>query len=179
MPKNSRCASGWSSTAPIPPPPPDVPSLKEGGNATVLTMRQRMEQHRANPTCAVCHTRMDPLGFALENFDALGKWRTAEGDAPIDPSGVLPDGAKFQGPDGLRKVLLSRPEQFVTTFTEKLLTYALGRGIEFYDEPTVRQIMRQAAPNDYRWSSLILGIIKSEPFQMRMSQEPVAAAGLR
>ena len=163
---------------PPPPPPPDVPSLKENGGVKILTMRQRMEQHRANPVCAVCHSRMDPMGFALENFDSLGRWRTTEGTAAIDPSGVLPDGTKFQGPEGLRKVLVSRPEQFITTLTEKLLTYALGRGIEYYDEPTVREIMRESAPNDYRWSSLILGVIRSEPFQMRTAREPVATAGL-
>ncbi|OFW32323.1 MAG: hypothetical protein A3J28_05225 [Acidobacteria bacterium RIFCSPLOWO2_12_FULL_60_22] len=160
--------------APPPPPPPNVPSLKEEGGreGKVLTMRQRMEQHRANPACAVCHTRMDPLGFALENFDALGKWRTAEGSTPIDPSGALPDGTKFQGPAELRKILLDRREQFVTTVTEKLLTYALGRGVEYYDEPIIRKIMREAAPSDYRWSSLISGIVNSTPFQMRRSPEP-------
>jgi mono/diheme cytochrome c family protein len=162
---------------PPPPPPPDVPSLKEENteNGRVLTMRQRMEEHRANPACAVCHTRMDPLGFALENFDAIGKWRTAEGNTPIDASGVLPDGTKFDGPAGLRKVLLSHPEEFVTTVTEKLLTYALGRGLEYYDAPAVRKITREAAAGNYRWSSLILGIVKSVPFQMRMSkpQDPI------
>ena len=157
--------------APPPPPPPDVPSLKENAGNSVLTMRQRMEQHRANPACAVCHARMDPLGFALENFDGLGKWRSAEANKPVDSSGALPDGTKFQGAAELRKILLSRPEQFVTTFTEKLLTYAVGRGVEYYDEPTVRQIMRQAAPNNYRMSSLIVGIVNSAPFQMRRSRE--------
>jgi len=132
-------------------------------------MRQRMEQHRANPVCATCHARMDPLGFALENFDALGKWRTTEGGTPIDSSGQLPDGTKFQGPAELRKILLQRREQFVTTLTEKLLTYALGRGLEHYDQPVVRKIVRQAAANNYRWSSLISGVIESTPFQMRKS----------
>ena len=157
--------------APPPPPPPNVPSLaeEEGKEGKVLTMRQRMEHHRANPVCAACHARMDPLGFALENFDALGKWRTAEGGTPIDPSGQLPDGTQFQGPAELRKILLSRREQFVITVTEKLLTYALGRGLEHYDQPVVRKIVRQAAPNGYRWSSLIVGIVNSTPFQMRRS----------
>jgi hypothetical protein len=157
--------------APPPPPPPNVPSLREeeGREGKVLTMRQRMEQHRANPVCATCHSRMDPLGFALENFDALGKWRTAEGGTPIDPSGQLPDGTRFQGPAELRKILLDRRGQFVTTITEKLLTYALGRGLEHYDQPVVRKIMREAAPNGYRWSSLISGVVNSIPFQMRTS----------
>jgi hypothetical protein len=164
--------------APPPPPPPNVPSLmeEEGKEGKVLTMRQRMEQHRANPVCATCHARMDPLGFALENFDALGKWRTSEGGTPIDPSGQLPDGTRFQGPAELRKILLSRREQFITTVTEKLLTYALGRGLEHYDQPVVRKIVREAAPNGYRWSSLIVGVVSSTPFQMRMSSEPRALA---
>jgi hypothetical protein len=119
---------------------------------------------------------MDPLGFALENFDGIGKSRTTgEANTPIDASGVLPDGTKFQGPDGLRSMLLSHPEQFVTTVTGKLLTYALGRGLEYYDAPVVRKITREAAPNNYRWSSLILGIVKSVPFQMRMSRPQESA----
>jgi hypothetical protein len=152
---------------PPPPPPPNVPSLKEDRNASVLTMRQRMEQHRANPACASCHKLMDPLGFALENFDAVGGWRTAQGNTPIDASGELPDGTKFQGPSELRRILLSKRDQFVGTVTEKLLTYALGRGIEYYDMPAVRKIVRDAASSDYRFSAIILGIAKSTPFQMR------------
>ena len=154
---------------PPPPPPPDVPSLAENKDTRSLTMRQRMEQHRANPACAVCHTRMDPMGFALENFDATGRWRTTSGEAatPIDSSGILPDGMKFDGPSGLRSILLSQPEQFVTAVTERLLTYALGRGVEYYDQPAIRRIVRGAAPSEYRWSSLIMGIVKSTPFQMR------------
>ena len=165
--------------APPPPPPPNVPDLQETKDTERLTMRQRMEQHRANPVCASCHARMDPLGFALDNFDAIGKWRTTETAAriPIDVSGVLPDGTTFQGPVELREILLSHPEQFVTTVTEKLLTYALGRGVEYYDQPAVREIMREAVRNDYRWSALILGIVESEPFQMRMSAERMTAAG--
>ena len=153
---------------PPPPPPPNVPALKEQSpeSGKIQTMRQRMEAHRANPACSVCHSRMDPLGFALENFDGIGQWRTAEGPTRIDASGSLPDGTKFDGPAELRKILLSHPEQFVTTVTKKLLTYAMGRGVEYYDLPTVRQIMREAAPGDYKWSSLILGIVKSVPFQM-------------
>jgi Protein of unknown function (DUF1592)/Protein of unknown function (DUF1588)/Protein of unknown function (DUF1587)/Protein of unknown function (DUF1585)/Protein of unknown function (DUF1595) len=152
---------------PPPPPPPNVPSLKEDASAQPVTMRQRMEQHRANPACAVCHRIMDPLGFALENFDGLGRWRDSAvpGTGPIDSSGVLPDGTRFDGPAGLREVLLNRQELFVETFTERLLTYALGRGVEEYDRPVIRKIVREA--RDPRWSSIILGIVKSTPFQMR------------
>jgi Protein of unknown function (DUF1592)/Protein of unknown function (DUF1588)/Protein of unknown function (DUF1587)/Protein of unknown function (DUF1585)/Protein of unknown function (DUF1595) len=152
---------------PPPPPPPNVPSLKEDASAQPVTMRQRMEQHRANPACAVCHRIMDPLGFALENFDGLGRWRDSAGPGagPIDSSGVLPDGTRFEGPAGLREVLLNRQELFVETFTERLLTYALGRGVEEYDRPVIRKIVREA--HDPRWSSIILGIVKSTPFQMR------------
>jgi hypothetical protein len=155
---------------PPPPPPPNVPFLKEQtAGDKVLTMRERMEQHRANPVCASCHKLMDPLGFALENFDGIGKWRTAEGGTPIDPSGALPDGTPFQGPAELRQALLTKREGFVTTVTEKLLTYALGRGLEYYDAPAVRKITREAASNDHRWSSLVLGIVQSTPFQKRRS----------
>ena len=164
--------------SPPPPPPPNVPPLKEGRDAERLTMRQRMEQHRANPVCAGCHARMDPIGFSMENFDAIGKWRSTEGKNPIDASGVLPDGTKFQGSAEMQKIFLSHPEVFVTTLTEKLLTYALGRGVEYYDEPVVRSIMREAAPNHYRWSAIILGIVKSAPFQMRVSQEQTSVAAL-
>ena len=158
---------------PPPPPPPNVPELEEASSdGQPRTMRQRMEEHRANPACAVCHARMDPLGFALENFDAIGGWRATEAGRPIDSSGVLPDGTQFEGASGLREVLLSRREEFVRNVTEKLLTYALGRGTEYYDAPAVRSIMREAAPSDYRWSSLIVGIVKSTPFQMRRSEEP-------
>jgi hypothetical protein len=159
-----------------PPPPPDaVPSLKDrGSDGSILTsVREQMEQHRKNPACFGCHGRMDPLGFALENFDAIGRWRTSDGtgSGAIDASGVLPDGTKFQGPAELRKILLNRGDEIVTTAAEKLLTYALGRGLEYYDAPAVRAIVREAAPGDYRWSSIILGIVKSTPFQMRRSRE--------
>ena len=161
--------------APPPPPPPNVPSLKDRGeDGKILSVRQQMEAHRANPACAVCHTRMDPLGFALENFDAIGKWRNTSGadNTPVDSSGVLPDGTKFNGPAELRKLLLLHPRDFVTTVTEKLLTYSLGRGVLYYDAPAIRKIAREAAANEYRWSSIILGVVKSTPFQMRMSPEP-------
>jgi hypothetical protein len=152
---------------PPPPPPPNVPSLNEDASAKAVTMRQRMEQHRANPACAACHRIMDPLGFALENFDGLGRWRDSAGPGagPIDSSGILPDGTRFEGPAGLREVLLKRRELFVETFTERLLTYALGRGVEEYDRPVIRKIVREA--DEPRWSSIILGIVKSTPFQMR------------
>jgi hypothetical protein len=133
-------------------------------------MRQRMQEHQVNPVCANCHAGMDPIGFALENFDAIGRWRSSEGGAPIDSSGTLLDGTSFEGPAGLQKVLLSRPQQFAQTVTRKLLTYALGRELEYYDAPTVRNILREAAPDGYRWSSLISGVIQSTPFQMRRSQ---------
>jgi len=162
--------------SPPPPPPPNVPPLAEGKDAERLTMRQRMEQHRANPVCAGCHAQMDPIGFAMENFDGVGKWRSTEAQVAIDASGTLPDGTKFQGPAELQKILLNRPELFVTTVTEKLLTYALGRGLEYYDQPTIRSIMRDAARNNYRWSALILGIVKSAPFQKRMAREQTLAA---
>ncbi len=152
---------------PPPPPPPNVPALKIDENQKVLTMRQRMEEHRVSPQCAVCHRIMDPIGFALDNFDGLGKWRDTEGDEVIDPSGVLPDGTPFDGPVGLRDILLSKKRQvFVENFTERLLTYALGRGTEEYDQPVVRKIAREAAANNHRWSAIILGIVKSKPFQM-------------
>jgi hypothetical protein len=154
---------------PPPPPPPNVPALKDDSAVKVLTMRQRMEEHRASPQCAVCHRIMDPIGFALENFDGVGRWRDfagEEGTEKIDSSGVLPDGTPFDGPVGLRKILVSQKEMFVETFTERLLTYALGRGVEQYDRPVIRRIVREATPDDQKWSAIILGIVKSKPFQM-------------
>ena len=158
---------------PPPPPPPNVPSLvlKTNDSGQLLSMRQQMEAHRANPACASCHKVMDPLGFALENFDATGKWRSTDGGVAIDSSGVAPDGSALNGPADLRKFLASHPDQFATTVTEKLMTYALGRGVEYYDAPAIRKIMRDSAPGQYRWSSLILGIVNSTPFQMRRSRE--------
>jgi hypothetical protein len=160
---------------PPPPPPPDVPALEEKSkDGKPLTMRQMMEQHRANPACAGCHRIMDPIGFALENFDALGKWRTTstfgDKDAPIDASGVLPDGTKFNGVVEFRQALMQNSHQFLHTATEKLLTYAVGRQAEHYDAPAIRQILREAAPSEYRWSALVLGIVKSVPFRMRRSR---------
>jgi hypothetical protein len=154
---------------PPPPPPPNVPSLKNDATTQKLTMRQRMEAHRANPVCAACHRQMDPLGFALENFDGLGGWRveTAPGSGPMDTSGELPDGTKFNGPAGLRDVLMKKKDAFVETFTDRLLTYALGRGVEEYDVAALRKITRDAAKDNQKWSSIILGIVNSTPFQMR------------
>ncbi len=135
--------------APPPPPPPDVPALEaHNKDGKMLTMRQQMEQHRANPTCASCHSQMDPIGFALENYDGVGAWRSKDAGSVIDATGKLPDGTTFEGPAGLTKLLLTRDrEAFISTFTEKLLTYALGRGLEYYDTPAVRAIMRDAERN--------------------------------
>ena len=156
---------------PPPPPPPDVPPLAEREETSaVMSMRERMEEHRANPVCASCHERMDPIGFALENFDAVGKWREVEGGAEIDTAGQLPDGTTFDGLPELRDILLARQDEFVTTVTEKLLTYALGRGVEYYDRPAIRAIAREAETADYRWSALVLGVTRSLPFQMRRSE---------
>jgi hypothetical protein len=153
---------------PPPPPLPNVGDLKPtNAEGAVLSMRQRMEQHRRNPVCASCHSMMDPLGLSLENFDAVGRWRTlGESATRIDASGALPDGTRFEGPAGLREALL-RSDRFVPTVTEKLLTYALGRGLEYYDAPAVRAIVRDAARDDYRFSALILGVVRSAPFRMR------------
>ena len=156
---------------PPPPPPGAVPTLKEGAAAgTAVSMRERMAEHRANPACAGCHRLMDPVGFTFENYDAVGRWRTAEDGKPIDASGGLPDGSKFEGVAGLERAILSRPEVFAGVFTEKLLTYGLGRGVEAYDAPAVRTVVRSAQADDFRFSSFILGIVNSTPFQMRRSQ---------
>ena len=162
--------------APPPEPPPNVPALPERGHdGKPLSVRQRLEEHRKDPVCASCHRTIDPMGFALENFDAIGKFRTvnegrtrSEVGEPIDSKGVLPDGTAFNGVSELRAVLVnSRKEEFVTAVVEKLLTYALGRGLEYYDMPAVRRIVREASASDYSWSSVIMGIVKSAPFQMK------------
>jgi hypothetical protein len=129
-----------------------------------------MAEHRANPACAGCHQLMDPVGFSLENYDAVGRWRTAQDGKAIDASGGLPDGSKFDGIAGLEQALLRQPDAFASTFSEKLLTYALGRGVESYDGPAVRKIVGQARTQDYRFSQFILGAVESVPFQMRRSQ---------
>ena len=166
--------------SPPPPPPPDIPALvenDEGGEPA--TVRARMEQHRGNPACAACHAKMDPLGFALENFDAVGQWRStdAEAGAPIDASGTLPDGTPFATPAEFRRGLLAEPwaSEFVGTVIEKLLTYAVGRGLDYYDAPTVRAVRREAETAGYRWSSIVLGIARSAPFRMRRMPDPAAA----
>jgi len=154
--------------APVPAPPPNVPALEASSQeGKTLSVRQMLEAHRANPTCASCHARMDPLGFSLENFDAVGQWRTTDAGQAIDASGVLLDGTKVTGPAALQRALVAQKQQFVRSVTEKLLTYTLGRGVEYYDAPAIRGIVRSAGADDYRWSSLILGIVKSAPFQMR------------
>jgi hypothetical protein len=154
-----------------PPPPANVPPLKETSEGDkVQSMRERMAQHRANPACAGCHQLMDPIGFSTENFDATGRWRLLEGGVPIDASGSLPDGTSFEGMAGLRRALLARPELFISTLSEKLLTYALGRGLEYYDSAAVRSVVQNSRPADYRFSSIVLNIVKSTPFTMRRSQ---------
>ena len=153
--------------APPPPPPPDVPALKDAGmDGAPRSLRERMEVHRKNPACASCHQRMDPIGFALENFDADGKWRTASDGEQIDAAASLPDGTRFEGVNGLRALLVSHQEDFVRTLSAKLLAYAVGRGLAYYDQPAVRKIARDAARHDYRWSSIIGGIVNSTPFSM-------------
>ena len=162
---------------PPPPPLPDVPALPENADsrtghvAKPLSVRERMEQHRANAVCAGCHKMMDPIGFALENFDAVGVWRTNDSGFKIDPSGVMFDGAKLSGPTSLRQALLNHSDVFISNLTENLLAYGLGRVLEYYDMPSVRAIDREAARNNNRFSSFILGIVKSTPFQMRRAEE--------
>ncbi|MCE2543462.1 MAG: DUF1588 domain-containing protein, partial [Acidobacteria bacterium] len=152
---------------PPPPPPADVPPLSDEGSDAELSMRDRMVEHRRNPVCASCHAIMDPIGLSLENYDAIGRWRTlSAGFEPLDVEGSFPDGT-----GGLRETLLDRSDQFVRTLASKLLTYGLGRAVEYHDMPAVRVIEREAAGDDYSFSSLILGIVKSTPFQMRRAQQ--------
>ena len=155
---------------PPPPPPGDVGSLNDNTVSANLPIRERLAQHRTNVSCASCHRVIDPVGFSLEQFDAVGRWRILEEGQPVDSAGGLPDGSEFDGVAGLEKALLARPELFVRTMTEKLFTFALGRAPQDFDAPAIRKIVREASANDYRFSSLILGLTKSEPFQMRMSQ---------
>ena len=153
--------------APPPPPPPDVPALKETSAKSAKDLRAALEAHRANAACASCHSRLDPLGFALENYDAIGKFRASEEGAEIDSSGQMPGGATFKGSPGLKKILLERQDEFVDCLAEKLLTYALGRGLEHYDLPTVREIRRQTAREGYKFSALAQAIVNSVPFDKR------------
>ena len=152
---------------PPPPPPPGVPNLNEETVGTSASLRQQLEQHRANATCASCHSRMDPLGFGLENYDAIGRWRTMDGKFRIDSSGVLPNGKAFQGPAALKGILKVDKDAFADCVTEKMLTYALGRGLERYDKPAVKSISGKLAARNYRFSRLILEIVDSMPFEMR------------
>ena len=158
---------------PPPPPPPDVPELEEEGEAVHgTTLRERLEQHRADPACANCHAKMDPIGFALENFNAIGAFRVKDGELDIDTRAVLPDGTVLQhGVVDLRRVILDRKQQFLRCLTEKLLTYALGRGLAYYDRPTVEHIVAQLETEDYRSSVLITEIVKSDPFRLRRGTE--------
>ena len=152
-----------------PPPPPNIPALKTEGSepGKTLTMREAMTRHRANPSCAGCHARMDPIGFAMENFDAVGRWRDHDNGSDIDASGRFPDGTAFDGMTGLKKTLLTEKDQFVDTLAEKLLMYALGRNLQYYDQPWVRQIVRESASSNYSFASLIAGVVKSAPFELR------------
>ena len=152
---------------PPPPPPANVLELGAEGRELSGTLREQMEQHRANPSCAACHASMDPLGFAFENYNAIGAWRSTDGDQDIDASGELPDGKRFSGLEGLKKILLERKDDFAACLAEKMLTYALGRGLKYYDRPTLKRIVKRVAENDYRLSSLVVEIVKSEPFLNR------------
>jgi Protein of unknown function (DUF1588)/Protein of unknown function (DUF1585) len=156
--------------APPPTPPPNVEGLAENVEGEIATtVRERLEAHRTNPSCSACHGIIDPLGFSLENFDAVGRWRDKDREAGtrIDASGVLAGGAPVDGPVALRDALLARPQQFVQTFTEKLMTYGVGRTIEYADMPTVRRIVSEAGKEDYRFSAIVLGIVKSAQFRMQ------------
>jgi hypothetical protein len=157
--------------APPPPPPPNVPPLEDVKGAKNLTVREQMELHRSNPVCASCHSKMDPLGFALENFDATGAWRKTQAGKLIDASATMPDGTRFEGPAGLEDVLMARKSDFVDAFTERLMIYALGRGVEAYDMPVIRVIRAQSAGDNYRIQSIILGIAQSVPFTMRRTPQ--------
>jgi hypothetical protein len=156
--------------APPPPPPPNVPELEEKGQLKG-TLRERMEQHRKNPSCANCHARMDPIGFAFENFNAIGKFRTTDEGSPIDPSGVLPNGQKFNGPKKLKQILMGKKELFARTLVEKMVTYGTGRGVEYYDKTAVDQIVMALAKNDFRFSTLVVEITQSDPFRMRRGKD--------
>ncbi len=153
--------------APPPAPPPNVPLLNEEAVGTSASLREQMEKHRSDAVCASCHARMDPLGFGLENFDGTGAWRTQDGKFPIDSSGALPNGKSFREPNELKAILRADAPAFAECLTDKLLTYALGRGLERYDKPTVKAIAGRVAANNYRFSSLVLEIVTSLPFQMR------------
>jgi hypothetical protein len=156
--------------SPPPPPPPNVPSLKTDGNKSgeQLSLREAMVQHRANPACANCHARMDPIGFAMENFDAVGKWRDQDAGKPIDVSSKLTDGTVVDGVNGVRDLVLRDPQRFAGAVTEKLLMYSTGRNVQYFDAPAIRRIVRASAANDYRFSDLVFGVTQSVPFQTRV-----------
>ena len=156
---------------PMPPPPEAVPPLEEVNPGVAASVRQRLEQHRANPACGACHNQMDPLGFSLENYDAAGRWRTRDGGVDVDSLGTLPDGKTIAGAKGLKEMLRSQSGLFTRNVAEKMLTFALGRGLERQDAAAVEEISRQAAAGEYRFSSLVLAIVKSTPFQMRKGVE--------
>jgi len=165
--------------SPPPPPPPNVPALEEtkgAANGKLLTVRERMEEHRKNPACASCHRVIDPLGLALENFDPTGRWRIKDSGFPVDSTGVMYDGTPLSGPAGLRAGLLKHQDVFLQAFTENLMTYALGRRIEYSDMPSIRRIVRDASKNDYRFSAFINGIVNSAAFQMRAEPAPERTA---
>jgi len=157
--------------APPPPPPPDVPTLEDKADFSAKGLRAALEKHRENAACASCHSRLDPLGFSLENYDAIGKFRAQEGGAEIDASGSMPNGSIVRGPGDLKKILLERQDDFVECIAEKMLTYSIGRGLQHFDLPAVRQIRRETARNGYRFSSLALAIVNSVPFQMRRTPD--------
>ena len=154
---------------PPPPPPADVPALENTKLRRDATVRERLAEHRKNAVCAGCHRLTDPVGFALENYDAVGRWRTTDAGTPIDSSGALFDGTAFRGVDGLQTAILSHPDLFVRTLSEKLLTFATGRGVEYYDAPAIRKVVRDSSAQDYRFSSIVMGIVNSVPFRMRQS----------
>jgi hypothetical protein len=161
--------------SPPPPPPPGVPDFADTKAVIagkMLTVRERMEEHRKNPACTSCHRVIDPLGLALENYDVTGAWRIKDSGAPVDSAGDLYDGTKMVGPEGLRNALLKHKDTIVLSFTESLMTYALGRRVEYYDMPAIRAIVRDAAKHDYRMSSFILGVATSAPFQMSKIEAP-------
>jgi len=173
VPRRGNYIAGAILGTPPPPPPPDVPALEEAKAAggKVLTLRQRLELHRTKPECAGCHSKIDPLGFSLENFDAIGRWRDEEEGAPVDASGVLPNGQAFSGPVELKKILLGRRDDFVRTMSENLLIYAMGRGLQLEDECVIRDILKAAAAGEYRFSTLVLTIVKSHPFRHRKNPD--------
>ena len=156
---------------PPPPPPPDVPELDGKPGELKRSLRQRMEQHRANPACANCHARMDPLGFAFENYNAIGAFRAKDGNFDIDSSGTLPDGRSFKGPAELKAILKDKKELFSRNLAEKMLTYSLGRGVEYYDKPTIDRIAAELARNNYKFSTLVVEIAKSDPFRLRRGKD--------